>query len=85
MEAAVKQTWLQRVQSVDELHRFKLRESNLAWRVQDTAQMLNRSYGSVAEDLMIASWLKSYPNIDKYKTLQEALEFIRAKKKEMKI
>lgn len=85
MEVSRKLSWQERVMAVDELHKTKLREHNLQWRISDTAKLLNRSYGSVAEDLMLASWMRTHPKIEKYKSIYEALEFIRAKKKEMRL
>lgn len=73
-----------RVRQVHALHIERLK-SNPSCTIADTAIVLGRSFGSVCEDLMLASWMKSHPRIEKYKTIRDALEFIRSKKKEMRM
>lgn len=58
---------------------------NIKHTIEQTAVLLGRSYGGINEDLMIASWCRSHPKICDFHTIKEALEYIRAYKKEMKV
>lgn len=80
-----KLSWQERVMAVDKFHKTKLIETNYQWRIVDTAKVLNRSYGSVAEDLTLASWMKTHPKIESFKNVYEALEFVREKKKALRV
>lgn len=77
----MKLSWVDRALEVSALHR-KLVESNDRWTIRATAMRLNRSHGSVAEDLLVASWIKTYPKIADMNTLKDALIFIREKKRQ---
>ena len=79
-----KPSWQERVRLVEEYHQEHLR-NNASWRIEDTAESLNRSLGGICEDLLLASWLRTHPKIERFKRIYEALEFIREKKKEMKL
>lgn len=58
-------------------------ESN--WTIEKTARSLSRSVGSVCQDLLIASWLKTHEKqLRRFRNAKDALEFIRNKKKEMR-
>jgi hypothetical protein len=60
-------------------------KSEPGWTVDKTAKALQRSQGSVCQDLMIASWLKTHEKqIRRFRSMKDALEFIRDKKKEMR-
>jgi hypothetical protein len=62
---------------------MRLKE-NSNWRIQDTAKALRCSIGSVSENLLIASWLRTHENqLLKFDYAREALDFIREKKKKM--
>jgi hypothetical protein len=59
---------------------------NRKWRVEDTAKTLNRSFGSVSQDLSVASWLRTHENkIAKCKTFTEAMEFVREATRQRKL
>lgn len=80
MQAQVKQTWLERAISTAKYHARQRRE-NPKWVLKDTAAALKRSIGSVNQDICIASWLRTHEDkIKSFKTLGEALTFIRSKK-----
>lgn len=52
------------------------------WTLTDTAENLGRSLGSISEDILIASWLKTHADkIKSFKNQRDALAFIREKKK----
>lgn len=81
----VKQHWINRAKEVELLHQSKLRE-DINWRVEDTAKLLHRSLGSISEDMLIASWLRTHQKqLEKFRTVYEALAFIRLKKKEIRL
>lgn len=63
---------------------MKLRD-NISWRVEDTARELNRSDGRISEDLMLASWVKTHPQILDFEYVKDALVFVRNKKLKMKL
>ena len=74
-----KQTWLERVKATEEYHQSQLR-LNDKWRMEHTATALQRSLGSISQDLKIAGWLKTHEEkISKFKTFTEAIEFVRQK------
>lgn len=82
-EVKPKETWLERAISTAKFHFFKVK-SHPKWVLKDTAWALNRSLGSVSQDLLVVSWLKThYDEIYSCKNLQDALIFIRRKKKEL--
>jgi hypothetical protein len=69
-------------------HIEKCREASknkTSWNIAMTASALRRSFGAVAEDIMIADWLRVYPQLEKMVNVRDALKFIREKKKEMKL
>lgn len=82
--SAPKVHWTERVRDTEKFHKQCIRE-NEKHRIEDTAVLLNRSHGSVNEDLLIASWLKTHPKIQECKTMNEALRLIRKRKREMRM
>ncbi len=68
--------WYERAKETALYHKKKL-AANEDWTIRDTASVLNRAYGSVAEDLTLASWLQSHPRLENIKTASEALRWIR--------
>jgi hypothetical protein len=84
----IKLNWLQRAIKVNEFHRRCVmnKVSGEYHSIRDTAELLSRSVGSVSEDLLICSWLRTYPTqIESFHTASEALKFIRDKRKELRI
>lgn len=78
-------SWQNRAKETREVHRSNL-IANADWTILKTAKQLRRSYGSINEDLTIASWLDTHGvAIEKMKSIEEALIFIRKKRKEMRI
>lgn len=75
--------WAVRVLETEKFHKSKC-GTDPTQTIKDTARELKRSYGSVNEDLQLASWLKSYPKLADTKRIQDALAWIRDKKKEIK-
>jgi hypothetical protein len=80
-----KLSWLDRAIYTARYHSSCVVERKQLHTINDTAKLLNRSVGSVAEDLKIVSWLKTHPDqIRKFKHAKDALAFIRAKAKTMR-
>ena len=80
----IKQDWVTKCIDIHNFHVSQLKsESN--WTVEKTSHALNRSVGSVSQDLLIASWLRTHEKqLRRFRCAKDALEFIRDKKKEMK-
>jgi hypothetical protein len=77
-------TWQERVRDTEKHHKELIR-NNPKHTIRDTAVLMKRSVGSITEDLMLANWLKTHPSIQKLPTMLKALEFVRAKKQEMRV
>ena len=84
-ESAIQPEWIDVAVSIRQFHINKLK-INEKWRIQDTAKALNRSYGSVNQYLMIASWLKTHEvQIRRVDTMKEAVELIKKLKRNLEI
>jgi len=68
--------WQQRAKETEAFHKRKV-AANPDWTIRDTAATLSRSYGSCAEDILLASWLLTHPRLESIKTASEALRWIR--------
>lgn len=80
----VKQHWIAKCIDIHNFHVAQLRNEQ-SWTIEKTAKVLCRSVGSVSQDLLIASWLKTHEKqLKRFRSAKDALEFIRSKKKEMK-
>ena len=77
-------TWQERVRAVAKYHSSRCREDD-DHTLAKTAAELNRSIGRISEDLTIASWMKTHPRVEKFKSTSQALDWIRMKKKEMRL
>lgn len=83
-----KKSWQERVRDTDKFHKRLVRlahNEEKSHTIKDTAVLLNRSYGSVAEDLLLASWMLSHPQVADYKTAYEAIKFVRNKSREIRL
>jgi 2-phospho-L-lactate transferase/gluconeogenesis factor (CofD/UPF0052 family) len=80
----IKQDWVAKCIDIHNFHVSQVKsESN--WTVDKTAKALQRSVGSVCQDLLLASWLRTHEKqLKRFRNAKDALEFIRAKKREMK-
>jgi len=80
----IKQHWISKCIDIHNFHVAQIK-SEPNWTVEKTAKALCRSVGSVSQDLLLASWLKTHEKqLKRYKNAKDALEFVRGKKKEMK-
>jgi hypothetical protein len=81
----VKRSWIDRAVEIKKFHVQQLKnESN--WTLQKTAEALNRSIGSISQDLLIASWLKTHDKqLRRCSSMRDALSWIRDKQREMNL
>ena len=81
----IKQAWIDRCMDVHSFHVSQLREEP-SWTMDKTAKALNRSIGSVSQDLLLASWMRTHEKqLRRFSSAKDALDFIRSRKKEMRI
>lgn len=81
----VKQNWLERAIDIHKFHTSQCRdESN--WTIEKTAKALNRSIGSISQDLLLASWIKTHEKqLKRFTSARDALEFVRSKRREIRL
>jgi hypothetical protein len=79
-----KPTWQERARQTATYYKELLRTDKQI-TIEMVAFRLRRSKGSVAEDILIASWFETHPDITKFPCQKDALEFIRVKKHEMRV
>ena len=75
--------WSIRAKETSKIHKMLLAADN-EWTIKKTAARLDRSYGSVAEDILLASWLETHPRLERFKNACEALRWIRDTKYSIK-
>ena len=81
----VKQNWIDRCSDIRRFHIEQLRDEP-KWTVEKTATALNRSIGSVSQDLLLASWLKTHEKqLKRCSSMRDALAYVRDKQREMKL
>lgn len=81
--ATPKQSWVEKAISTHRYHVEKLKH-HPSWTITDTATSLNRSIGSISEDLLLANWIRTHENkIRKFSYAKDALSFIRAEKRKI--
>jgi len=81
----IKLHWIERCIEIHRFHVQQLKDEN-NWTIEKTAKALNRSIGSVSQDLLLASWFKSHEKqLRRFNCMKDALEFVREKKKEIQL
>lgn len=76
--------WVKRTKATHAFHLSQLK-TNPKWTLRDTAKELNRSLGRVSEDLMLASYMKTHPRVETYKSVQDAIAYCRKLKRQQKM
>ena len=77
--------WITKAIKTKNIH-FHMKNNNSKWRIQDTAKLLKRSIGSISEDLLLASWLRSHRvYFDRFDYAKDALAYIRKKEREIEL
>lgn len=80
----VKPHWVDRCIDIHNFHVSQIK-AEPSWTIEKTANALSRSIGSVSQDLMLASWMKTHEKqLRRFKVAKDALAFIRSKKSEMR-
>ena len=81
----VKLDWLDKAIQVHKFHVSQMKDEP-SWTIAKTADALNRSIGSVSQDLLLASWSRTHEKqLKRFSSMREALEFVRTKEREMKL
>lgn len=81
----VKPTWIDRACEIKFFH-VQCCKDDPKWTVAKTAQALNRSIGSVSQDLLIASFLKTHEKqLRRCNSLRDALAYVRSIQREMEL
>jgi len=82
MSLPVKHHWLDRAVAVYNFHVSQLKTES-KWTISKTASALNRSIGSVSQDISLASWSKTHDKqLRRFKSMAMALDYIKNKEKE---
>ena len=85
MNSLVKLNWLDRAIQVAKFHTSQMKEEP-RWTIEKTAVALNRSIGSVSQDLLLASWSKTHEKqLKRFTCMKDALAFVRSKAREMRM
>lgn len=80
----IKIGWLDRAVQVHNYH-VQLCKDEKQWTIEKTAKSLNRSIGSVSQDITVASWVKTHEKqLRRFRSMADALGWIRDKKNEMR-
>lgn len=76
--------WLDRAVQIYNYH-VGLVKTEKGWTIKNTAESLNRSVGSVSQDITVASWTRTHEKqLRRFHSMRDALEYIREKKAEMR-
>jgi hypothetical protein len=81
----IKPNWLDRA---IEIHNFHVNQckDNSDWTITKSAELLNRSLGSVSQDLLLASWVKTHEKqLRRCSSMRDALAFVKLKQREMSL
>jgi hypothetical protein len=80
-----KLNWLDRAIEVNKFHIAQCKEEP-KWTIQKTADALNRSFGSVSQDLLLASWSKTHEKqLRRCDSMRDALAYVHIREREMKL
>jgi len=75
--------WISRAVETYNYHANKLKD-NRNWGLRDTARSLRRSLGSISEDVMLASWVKTHKiQMEKFKYAKDALVYVRERQRKL--
>jgi hypothetical protein len=77
--------WLDRCIETNKFHISQMKDEQ-HWTIQKTAESLDRSVGSISQDILLANWSRSHEKeLRKFRTMSDALEFVREKEREFKL
>jgi hypothetical protein len=82
MTIPIKNHWLDRAIQVYNFHIHQCK-AEPKWTIAKTAEALNRSIGSVSQDIALANWAKTHEKqLRRLKSMRMALDYIKTKEKE---
>lgn len=85
MKHLVKQDWLDRAVEINKFHTQCLKDDE-NWTLEKTATSLNRSIGSISENLMLASWAKTHEKqLRRCSSMRDAISFVKMRKRELRL
>jgi len=84
MTVPKKPTWQERVKEVLAYH-IQCMHKDRYWTIKKTAKELNRSVGSVSQDINLAYFIRSHPQVENLRTYVQALEWMKAKRHSIKV
>lgn len=77
--------WLEKALEIYKFHIQHLKEDE-TWTLVKTATALNRSLGSVSQDVMIGDWYRTHEKqLRRCSSMQDAVAWIKVRKREIKI
>lgn len=77
--------WIERAKEIRSFHIQQCKDES-GWTIEKTARLLNRSIGSVSQDLLIASWSRTHEKqLRRCSSMRDALSFIKNKQNEDKL
>lgn len=76
--------WIDRARATAEFHKNLVRRSGIH-TIHNTAKMLERSFSSVADDIMVDSWLETHPKLAECRYMNQAVKWIRNRKREIQV
>lgn len=80
-----KLNWLDRAVNIYNYHVGMCKQEK-SWTIEKTASSLNRSIGSVSQDITVAKWTTTHEKqLRRFHSLSDALGYIKDKKREMKL
>ena len=75
--------WIQRCIETHNYNAKKLRE-NERWTLRDTAKSLKRSIGSICEDILLDTWVKTNRvQMEKFEHIKDALIYVRQRQRKI--
>lgn len=81
----VKPHWLERAIIIYNFHAQQCKEDS-SWTLTKTAKSLNRSIGSISQDILIASWSKTHEKqLNRCNNAKDALSWIKMRQRELKL
>lgn len=76
--------WLDRAIQVYNYH-VQCCKSEKKWTIEKTAVTLNRSVGSVSQDITVAAWTRTHEKqLRRFHSMKDAMEYIKEKKAELR-
>lgn len=81
----IKSTWLERSIEIRRFHIEQCKDEP-KWTISKTAEALNRSIGSVSQDLLIASFIKTHEKqLRRCNSMRDALTLVRSIQRELEL